>query len=103
MVSRLGLHNRIIDRLRRYRITHIEDYFKHRKQWRNANDIIEIARKTNSDSVIIVLNWRLALELLARGVKRVIVITPVLHSLTEILSCKITIIEGDIKAIEETI
>jgi len=103
LVSRLGLHHRIIERLRKYRITEIEDYFKHKNTWRTVEDVVKIARKVNADCVIVISNFRLATELLAKGFKRVIVITPSIYSMTDILSAKITIIEGEVKAVEFTI
>ena len=103
LVSRLGLHGRIIEKLRRYEVREFEDYFRHKNTWKSTDDIVKIARKVNADCVIVITNFRLAIELLAKGFKRVIVITPEVHSMTEILSAKITILEGEVKAVEFTV
>lgn len=103
LVSRLGLHHRIIEKLRTYRITEIEDYFKHKNTWRTVEDVVKIARKVNADCVIVITNFRLAMELLTRGFRKVIVITPKIHTITDILYADITIIEGEVKAIRFTV
>ena len=103
IVSRLGLHTRIIEELRKYEVSEFEDYFAERNEWRNVNDIEEAAKEKGCEAVVLIANFKAALELLARGFKRIFVITPKYYTLTEIVTGELYVIEGSVKAIAKSV
>jgi len=103
VVSRLGLHTRFIEELRKYGVTDFEDYFIRRNGWKYIDDIDKTAKEKGCEAIAIIANFRVALELLARGFKRIFVITPKYWTPTEIITGELYVIEGEIKAVVKSV
>ena len=99
VVSRVGLNVRIIENLKKSGIKEFEDYFKYRDGWETADDIISVAKERNCDAVVIITNFKLAVEILAKGIKPVFVIVPKRGYDLEIISASIYELYGDVTAV----
>ena len=103
LVSRVALSERIISELRNSGITEFVDYFGDRKSWRNSDDIEKAAKESGCDTVIVIANFRVAMELLAKGFKRIYVIKPKYYTTTEIVAGDVVIVEGSVKAMVKSV
>ena len=99
VVSRLGLGERIIEKLKESGISKFVDYFKHKDGHREVYDIISVANEQGCDSVAIISNFYLATLLLANGIRTVYVIVPRYHNYVEIISGDVYEIRGSINVL----
>jgi len=99
VVSRFGLGERILQKLRESGVTEFVDYHRFKDHYKEICDILNVANEQGCDSVIIIANFYLATLLLARGFKTVYVIVPRYHNYVEIISGDIYEIRGDISVL----
>ena len=103
LVSRVSLSVRLIEELKKIGVTEFVNYYDKRNGWKTAGDVINVAKETGSDTVVIISNFRVALEVLSSGVSPVIVITPKFTTFTEIVTGKVFVIDGDITILERDV
>ncbi len=96
VVSRLGLGEKVLTELRNAGVKEFVDYFKQKNVWETSKDILDVAKAQNCDTVVVITNFKLAVEILANGVKPVFVVIPRFYSATEIVNADIYEIYGDI-------
>ena len=103
LVSRVGLSVRLIEELKKIGVTEFVNYYDKRNGWKTARDVINVAKEIGADTVIVIANFRTALEILASGISPVIVITPKFTTFTEIVTGKVFVIDGDITILERDV
>ena len=71
------------------------DFYEKNRTWKTAEDIIKVAKEQKCDTVIIVSNFKLAIELMSRlRLKTVYVIVPRIMSTVEIYKADIYVIHS---------
>ena len=103
LVSRVGLSVRLIEELKKIGVTEFVNYYDKRNGWKTAGDIINVAKEIGADTVIVIANFRTALEILVSGISPVIVITPKFTTFTEIVTGRIHVIDGKITILEQDV
>jgi len=103
LVSRVGLSVRLIEELKKIGVTEFVNYYDVKKGWKSATDIINVAKEIGADTVIVIANFKVALEVLSNGISPVIVITPKFHTFTEIVTGKVFVVDGDITILERDV
>jgi len=103
LVSRVGLSVRILEELKKIGVTEFVNYYDMRNGWKSATDVINVAKDVGADTVVIIANFKVALEVLASGISPVIVISPGFHTFTEIVTGKVFVINGDITILERDV
>jgi len=103
LVSRVGLSVRLIEELKKIGVTEFVNYYDKRNGWKTARDVINVAKEIGADTVIVIANFRVALEVLSSGISPVIVITPKFTTFTEIVTGKVFVIDGDITILERDV
>ena len=103
LVSRVGLSVRILEELKKLGVTEFVNYYDRYDSWKTARDVINAAKEIGADTVVIIANFRVALEILASGIALVIVITPKFTTFTEIVTGRIHIIDGNIRILERDV
>ena len=103
LVSRVGLSVRILEELRKLGVTEFVNYYDRYDSWKTARDVINVAKEIGADTVIVISNFRVALEILASGIAPVIVIAPRFTTFTEIVTGRIHVINGKITILERDV
>ena len=103
LVSRVGLSVRLIEELKKLGITEFVNYYDRRDSWKTARDVINVAKEIGADTVVIIANFRVALEILASGIAPVVVITPKFTTFTEIVTGRIHVIDGNVRILERDV
>jgi len=99
VVSRKGLGELILNKVAKHvDIAKAVDFFDIRKEgYKDTKEIIAEVERIKASSAIVVSNFKLACELLAKGVKTVIVLIPKIVDNTEIVKADIYKLEGELK------
>ena len=103
LVSRVGLSVRLIEELKKLGITEFVNYYDRCDSWKTARDVINVAKEIGADTVVIIANFRVALEILASGIAPVVVITPKFTTFTEIVTGRIHVIDGNVRILERDV
>ena len=98
IVSRVKLSESVKNKIKEVlNANELIDFYKILNNWADYRDILDVANKFQCDTVVIIANFRLAVELLANGVNKVAVLDIREIPLNEIRDVDIYVIEGDIK------
>lgn len=103
LVSRVGLSVRILEELRKLGVTEFVNYYDRYDSWKTGGDIVNVAKEIGADTVVIIANFKTALEILAGGIAPVIVIVPKFTTFTEIVTGRIHIIDGNVRILERDV
>ena len=103
LVSRVGLSVRILEELKKLGVTEFVNYYDRRDSWKTARDVINVAKEIGADTVIVIANFKVALEVLASGISPVIVISPKFTTFTEIVTGRIHVIDGNVRILERDV
>jgi len=93
----------LIEELKKLGITEFVNYYDRRDSWKTARDVINVAKEIGADTVVIIANFRVALEILASGIAPVVVITPKFTTFTEIVTGRIHVIDGNVRILERDV
>jgi len=93
----------LIEELKKIGVTEFVNYYDKRNGWKTAGDVINVAKETGSDTVVIISNFRAALEILASGIAPVVVIMPKFTTFTEIVTGRIHVIDGNVRILERDV
>jgi len=103
LVSRVGLSVRLIEELKKWGVTEFVNYYDRHDSWKTARDVINVAKEIGADTVVIIANFKTALEILASGIAPVVVITPKFTTFTEIVTGRIHVIDGNVRILERDV
>jgi len=94
---------RILEELKKLGVTEFVNYYDRRDSWKTARDVINVAKEIGADTVIVIANFKVALEVLASGISPVIVISPKFTTFTEIVTGRIHVIDGNVRILERDV
>ena len=98
IVSRIKLNESVKNKLKKVlNANELIDFYKYLNAWHDYRDILDVANKFQCDAIVIIANFRLAVELLANGVNKVAILDIKGIPLNEIKDVDIYVIEGNIK------
>ena len=98
IVSRVKLSESVKNKIKEIlSADELVDFYKYLNAWHDYRDILDVANKFECDTVAVIANFRLAVELLANGVNKVAILDIKGIPLNEIRDVDIYVIEGDIK------
>ena len=98
LVSKVKLSESVKNKLKEVlSADELVDFYKYLNAWHDYRDILDVANKFNCSAVVVIANFRLAVELLANGISKVAVLIIKEIPIGEIRSVEIYVLEGGIK------